>query len=585
MAALQRSSTPGGRQGPARRPAARRTARSASLATADVLRLREAAGRFGEAARHDKGALLAALAGRRLDRPRVLAEYHDALLFVIAYADDPAIAALAEAELVRCADAARDLDGRGHASLNDTGIAWTSVTAALSFDLARWLVTRFPGGADITSLGDGAERLPELLALLLPPLEADAIAAEAASLDLIDRVKGPRCTRLAFLLAQLERLPAPPAVRAQLYDTLTPFVTIAPHGSPASRTFARGLPAAPFLQQGPLVKAVADARAVMAQPLPPARALAADERIALVDVARATLAMLARETDPITWPSVAAVSLHDLGHGLALALYPMAPARRPALDSHTGYLLFRNRVPIAYGGGWPFLGTCRIGINVFPAFRGGESALAFAQVLRVYRQVFGCARFLVEPYQFGAGNAEGLRSGAFWFYWRLGFRPVDPALARLAGTEAARLSRIREARTPLPLMRELTRSDLALDVATVAPAQRVEATDLSCAVSRRIAEAHGADRDAAQRVALDRVRAALGVQDDDRWPEDERAAFASLALLVALVEDLAAWSDADKANCIALMRAKGAADDAPYFRALASHPRLPEALLALAHTR
>ena len=33
-------------------------------------------------------------------------------------------------------------------------------------------------------------------------------------------------------------------------------------------------------------------------------------------------------------------------------------------------------------------------------------------------------KFVVKPYQFGKGNPEGLKSGAFWFYYRLGFRPV-----------------------------------------------------------------------------------------------------------------------------------------------------------------
>ncbi len=76
----------------------------------------------------------------------------------------------------------------------------------------------------------------------------------------------------------------------------------------------------------------------------------------------------------------------------------------------------KNGVPVGYGGGWPFLATCRTGTNVFAPFRGGESSWLFAQVLRAYRQHFGVKRFVVEPYQFGAGNREGLLSGAFWFY-------------------------------------------------------------------------------------------------------------------------------------------------------------------------
>lgn len=551
------------------------------LRSADVALLREAALRFGPPARAAKAALLDGLAQRALAGPRILEGFHDTLLFVAAYADDEGIAALAERALARCARAAQALAASGRGP-GDGGIAWSEVTACVTYDLARWLARRFPGRAELTSFGEGGARLPALLALLLPAVEADAIAAAGdAPLPLLDALKGARATRLAFLVDALERLPAAPPLRAHLYDALDAFVTIAPEGGPASRTFLRGLPAPLHAQDGPLAKSVAEPRALLETPLPPACALCDDAREALVDTARATLAMLARETDPVTWPATDAVSLHALDGGLAVALYPMHPTRRPAFDSHTGYVAFRNRVPIAYGGGWPFLGTCRIGINVFPAFRGGESALAFAQVLRVYRQHFGVTRFVVEPYQFGAGNAEGLRSGAFWFYWRLGFRPTDAALARLAGREAARLARQRGTRTPLALMRELAGGDLALDVAPLPAALAVDAGDLAVAVSRHIVRSHGGDRDAAQRAALAQVRAALDVRDDGGWPPGERAAFASLALALACVADLATWRDAEKAACVALMRAKGAADDAPYFRALAGHARLPAALLAI----
>jgi hypothetical protein len=335
-------------------------------------------------------------------------------------------------------------------------------------------------------------------------------------------------------------------------------------------------------QDGPLSRSLPEPRPVIERALPAPRPLSADERLALVDTARATLAMLARETDPLTWPSVDAVSLHELEGGWSVALYPMDPERRFALDSHTGYLLMRNRVPVAYGGGWPFLGVCRTGINVFPAFRGGESALAFAQVLRVYRAWYGCARFVVEPYQFGAGNAEGLRSGAFWFYWRLGFRPVEARLRAIAAREFARLKRQRGARSPLPLMRELTGADLALDLAPLPAEQRVEAGSLAFAVSRWVAHAHAGDRAAAQSDALKRVRAALDVLDEELWPEAERAAFRSLSLLVGLIAGLAQWSAPDKAACVALMRAKGAAEDRPYFLGLAAHARLPAALARVA---
>lgn len=565
-----------------RTTADRRT--GAPLTRADVAKLRAAATRFGDDARRAKADLLASLRKRGLVRPRVLLDYHDALLFVAAHPDDAAIAALAVRELARCAEAARAVAAAasGKAALRGSGIAWSDVSAALTYDIARWLARRFPGEAEIASFGDGEAALEQVLGLLLPAVEADSIASGDSGVALLDRLKGRGGSRLAFLVAHVDRLPVAPAVRAHLYESLTPFVTIAPRGTWASRTFTRGLPTTPFWQREPLAKALPDARGVIERPLPHPRALAARDRLALVDAARATLAVLARETDPITWPSTAAVTLLELERGFAVALYPTHASRRPALDSHTGYLLFRNGVPVAYGGGWPFLGVCRIGINVFPAFRGGESSLAFAQVLRVYRQWFRSDRFVVEPYQFGAGNPEGLRSGAFWFYWRLGFRPVDRAIERRAAKEFARLARSKGDRTPLPLMRELTAADVALDLAPLPAEQRVEPAELSIAVSHWIATVHAGDRHAAADDAHARACAALGVSGERAWPLAERESFRSLALVVGLIDGVDRWSKADKAACIALMRAKGADDDRPYFLQLAGHPCLPAALLRIA---
>jgi hypothetical protein len=54
----------------------------------------------------------------------------------------------------------------------------------------------------------------------------------------------------------------------------------------------------------------------------------------------------------------------------------------------------------------------------------------FAQLLRLYHSAFDVDRFEAGNYQVGYGNPEGLRSGAYWFYDRLGFRPMTAAIAR-----------------------------------------------------------------------------------------------------------------------------------------------------------
>jgi hypothetical protein len=241
-------------------------------------------------------------------------------------------------------------------------------------------------------------------------------------------------------------------------------------------------------------------------------------------------------------------------------------------------------LPAAYGGGWPFAGSCRIGVNVFPAFRGGESELWFAEVMRVYRQRFAVERFLVEPYQFGAGNREGLLSGAFWFYYRLGFRPIDERAARLAREELERIDGRRGYRTPLPMMRALARGDLELRLpwAAESPVPWPEPYALSVAVSDRIAREFGGDRDAARETSLEFVRSSLGVRDDRPKPALERAAFEDMALLIGAISGLGDWKSTERKACAELMYAKGADDEAPYLQATQRHAKLRAALQTLA---
>ena len=185
------------------------------------------------------------------------------------------------------------------------------------------------------------------------------------------------------------------------------------------------------------------------------------------------LAALGRETDAIALAVRRGRARTTISRAAsALALYTMRPDRRGPLDSHIGMMLFKNGVPVGYGGGWPFLGTCRIGVNVFAPFRGGESALLFGQVLRVYRQCFGVGRFVAEPSQFGGTNSEGLRSGAFWFYYRLGFRPVEPRRGAPRGaTNGRACGRSRTIARRSPGLRRFTGSDIEL---RLDPAPEVE---------------------------------------------------------------------------------------------------------------
>ena len=554
--------------------------RPLDLATVDALRA--AALRFGLAHRTAKARALATTSSSALTDPTALLAYHDCLLCLAAYPETRDLFAATRRELRRVAAAARALystsPARIRAKLENSGVAGTEVTINFGWDIARWLVERFPRQADIDSFGDDGAPPQEVLAESLAPMEFELGASDAAAAEFIAAASaGDRRTRLAWLVDAFLRLPCSDALRGTLFDAMQPFIVIRPGRSLLSRTFARGLSAPTYYHREALPKRV-DLPALVDQPLTPPRRLSGAEREQVVDVGRAVLAALGRETDAIALTYAKGVRWFDLARGTAVALYTMRPGRRSVLDSHIGMMLFKNGVPVGYGGGWPFLGDCRIGVNIFPAFRGGESALLFGQVLRVYRQCFGVGRFVAEPSQFGGTNREGLRSGAFWFYYRLGFRPVEAEAARRASEEWSRMSADPGYRTPERRLRTFTDSDIEL---RLDPTPEVETSQLSDLVTTWIGARFGGARASAQRTATKRVARMLGAMERSDWPEDEAHAFAVLSPLIAQIPHLGDWPLADRRRLVLLMRAKGG-DEFRFHDRLRRHRRFATALAALA---
>jgi hypothetical protein len=548
-----------------------------------VAALRACANRFGGEHAARKSALLSECANCALTDPQPLLAYHDCLLFLLAYPESAALLAATRRELARVAAAARVMietgPSRVRAKLANSGVAWAPMTIAFGYDIARWLAERHPRHAEIDSFADDGAALPALLRHALPPLEFEMLAADdvAAEEFLATASARHRGTRLQWLVAQVATLPCTEGLREHLFDALKAFITINPGAAALSRTFVRGLAGTTFFHRGDLLRRV-DPPALISVALAPPHELASAQRAHLLDAGRAMLASLGRETDAISAAEPEGIEYHALGRGVTIALYTMAPGRRLPLDSHVGFMLFKNSIPVGYGGGWPFLGTAKIGVNVFAPFRGGESAFLFCQVLRVYAQRFGVDHFVAEPSQFGGGNREGLESGAFWFYYRLGFRPIAAKLAALAADEYARMQRTPGYRPPLPVLRRFTRSDIELRLRPESPARPAcDPAELSLAVSAWIAAQFHGDRAKAAAFATRTVSQALGARDTAHWPETERAAFEALCLLFARIPGLVHWPARDKAQLVALARAKGG-NEFRHFDLLQKHQRLHAAL-------
>ena len=177
------------------------------------------------------------------------------------------------------------------------------------------------------------------------------------------------------------------------------------------------------------------------------------------------MAIYERETDPVTYMDERSFSLYELERGVTVAIYGMIPERQLPLESYVGFTLFKNGLPAAYGGAWIFGEYANFGINIFESFRGGESGYMMCQLLRVYKQVFNISFFEVEAYQFGLDNPDGIKTGAFWFYYRYGFRPIDSKLKKIAKDESVKIAKRKNYHTSKKVLVQFTESNMGLQLA------------------------------------------------------------------------------------------------------------------------
>lgn len=464
--------------------------------------------RFDDGAAHEaKARALAAVARTTLRDGPALARCHDVLLYLLAHPSDAALLRAVEAELSRIAKFLRERRGRHSDALTDQGLPWVDMVMTFSHDFTRWLQSHPHCHQAIDSFeADAPADLNAILKLTLSILEHAETTAGLDNDGLLDALGVPQRSRLGFILDELGRFDDQPNVKDQLYGSLRIYTRITPRDRRFSKMYNR-LPMSgkPFWQRS-LLRSF-DPLAMINTPLPAVRPLDGPAQEEVIRVIKTSLALTCRETDPGTYLDPRTLRVVDLEHGLTVAVYGMLPQRQLALESYVGFTLFKNGMAAAYGGAWLFGPRAEFGMNIFEPYRGGESGFMMCQLLRTYRQLFDISSFEVDAYQFGLNNPDGIASAAFWFYYRHGFRPMDPALRRLAERERAKMRRQPKHRSSKQTLLRFTGSNVALKFDSRKP---THPHDLMAPVTRMISRRFGGDRLAAERECLARFEAATG---------------------------------------------------------------------------
>ncbi|MBK9176284.1 MAG: hypothetical protein IPM46_08090 [Flavobacteriales bacterium] len=463
-------------------------------------------------------------------------------------------------------------------ALQDSGIAGCDCIGSYSLTLARWLLRTWPGKAGLFSIDAPLEEATALLRPILPSAEREAIDLPCTDTAALARTLfGDSVTdQLTGLVRLYDSAIPDDELREALFARLQVFIRMKGDADGFSLTDVRGEPSAAHVHEHGLQRSV-DAGAVWNQPLGAPLRLNAEQEMALVRTARIALALMQRETDPITYAR--AVELFDMGRGLRIALFHLDTEHRLVFESYVGFMAFKNGVPLGYGGAWIFPSRSKVGINVFPAMRGGESAWFFAQLLRLYGQRFRVSFFEAENYQLGHENPDGLKSGAYWFYYRLGFRPWDPGLARIAEVEFGRMKALKGYAVPVRVLRELVADGLLLRMEPES-APVIDTTALLRAVQRHVLHQYRGDRIRATRTATERARASLG----GTWKAEELTMLTAWALPLDLIPGWHQWPARDRRRIAAIVRAKAAPTETAHQSLFREHHRLLEALAAAAQS-
>ncbi|HVT04975.1 MAG TPA: hypothetical protein VHL58_16550 [Thermoanaerobaculia bacterium] len=541
--------------------------------------------------------LLATLDGMDMPDVERLARFHDALLFLCAYPATPRILKRAESMMKRFGRRVTALAGRRDFDpLLDpeiSGIAGTAVKVVFSYDFVRWLASRFPEQVEIDWEPEPEpERLASVLPLFVPLLEEEA--SVEANVPYPTWLKAARALAkdggLAWLIRHLEGLPLPAHHRATLYDALGLWILWRLGNSSATRTAMRHPPPTIFYQQtAPLGRReVSIARELAGRPLRIARLFRQDGE-AVLDMARAAMGTRYRELYGFTYGDPATILSADCGRGLEILLIGIVREKRLPLRAGFAPLLLRNGVPVGYGDAFGFCERMEVSLNIFYAFRDGESAFCLAMLLKLYHQLFGSTSFSIDPYQIGMENDEAIESGAFWFYRKLGFRCTNEGIERLARREEERMAKKPGHRTSARLLRRMARGSLLWeqpDVSgTAAGARRASEWDhfhirnIGIAVQKVFAQG-GHSAAEFQESMVRPVAAALRIKTGS-LSAPQRRAMARLAPALAAIPDLKRWSTEERHGVSEIIRAKAGHREQAYLQLLARHRRLRRALIDL----
>jgi len=536
--------------------------------------------------------LLTLLSRRKIADVETLIHFHEILLFLIAYPQSARIRQLAESQLRSFADrveALRDaeLDLSALDNPEVSGIAGAAISDTLTYYIVRWLLRSHAAQVAFDwDWFDDSNRLSESWPRFMPLLDEDAfVEANVPYREWLRAAKG-RAKELTWLMQRFASLNKSERETAELYDSQNLFVSWTPSYR-FTRTGMR-LPVNPkqiFYHRRPLIQrrdiSLRDELEKPATP-PVLKHLSTRRGEKILNLAREASTLRYRELYGFTHGDPRRVLHANIGRGVDIFVLGVPPEKRLPLRAYHAAMIFKNGVPVAYFEGLSLFERMEGGFNLYYTFREGETAWLYARTLHIFHHLCGVSVFTLDPYQIGYENEEGIESGAFWFYRKLGFRPTDPELMKLVLNEEKKITARPGYRTSLKTLRQLAESPMIfeLEQSNAGDWDKFQLRNLGLSVQRRMAAKYGGDAERFRAGTVKELERALGIRVA-AWPEAAQTALRDYAAALSLVEDVDRWSDVEKQALVKIIRAKAGMDEAGYLKQMQKHSRLRRGLLEL----
>lgn len=425
-------------------------------------KLRDIANRFDKESNATKIFILSEMALNKVSFTDALSLYHETLLYIMAFPPDKKTSDLAESEVMRIAEMLRKQPVQTRELFVNSGIPFSTFRASFSHDCTRWLNSHPDCKVLIHEIENTMFDLNEVLKVTLPSLQRSDTTAGYNNAEILEELMPDENRQLTYIINELSRLDNLPYIKDHYYEGLGIVTDIIPKNKNFSKSFNK-IKIPYVFYHGDLIKHF-NVEELLNKKLPAEAVLIESEKKEVIQVIKNSMTVTERETDPATYLKVESLRHYHLERGVSIALYGMPQERQLPMESYIGYTLFKNGNPAAYGGGWIFGSRSDYALNIYDQFRGGESAYMVTQILRLYRQLFHVNYFLAEASQFGLDNPEGIAAGVFWFYYKLGFRPVDAKLNKLATAEYQKIITRKGYRSSEKILLKFTESNIFLNL-------------------------------------------------------------------------------------------------------------------------